>query len=141
MRIRLLLLCLPVFALGACTQVPKPEATLAGEVYYLQRSALPPEAVLSVSLQDVSLADAPAVELSKQSRPTEGRQVPLPFTLTYNPNQLKSGHRYAVSARIEVSGKLLWVTTEQHSVTLDSQASSPLRIRVEPVHTGSPIIH
>lgn len=141
MRTRPLLLCLWLLALGACTQVPQPRATLAGEVYYLQRIALPPEAVLDVSLQDVSLADAPAVELGKQSGPTEGRQVPLPFSLTYNPNQLKAGHRYAVSARIEVGGKLLWINTEQHSVTLDGQAPSPLRIRLEPVHTGAPIIH
>lgn len=45
--------------LGACQSMsPTPKASLDGEVFYLQRIALPPTATLSVSLQDVSLMDA-----------------------------------------------------------------------------------
>lgn len=67
--------------IGACSSLqPAPKATLEGEAFYLQRIALPPSAVLTVSLQDVSLADAPAVALARQSGPITG-QVPLPFKL------------------------------------------------------------
>jgi putative lipoprotein len=41
-----------------------------------------------VSLQDVSLADAPAVVLDEQKGPVKG-QVPLPFHLSYDPAQVK----------------------------------------------------
>lgn len=51
--------------LGACQSMnPAAKASLDGEVFYLQRIALPPTATFSVSLQDVSLMDAPAVTLA-----------------------------------------------------------------------------
>ena len=74
-----------------------PRATLDGEVYYLERIGLPKTATYEVSLQDVSLADAPAVTLAKQSGQIKG-QIPLPFHLTYDPAEIKPGHRYAISA-------------------------------------------
>lgn len=118
--------------LGACSNVQLPDkATLDGEVFYLQRIALPPTATLSVSLQDVSLADAPAVVLARQSGPVSG-QVPLPFHLHYDRQQIQPGHRYAISARIESEGTLLFVTTERHGVQLDGKDPQPLRIRLNP---------
>ena len=119
--------------LAACSSTPPaPKASLDGEVFYLQRIALPPTATLSVSLQDVSLADAPAVVLDEQKGPIKG-QVPLPFHLSYDPAQVKPGHRYSVSARIEVDGKLLFITTEHHAVQLDGSDPQPLKIRVDAV--------
>ncbi|SEL98870.1 putative lipoprotein [Pseudomonas sp. NFIX51] len=119
--------------LGACNSMqPASKASLDGEVFYLQRIALPPAATLSVSLQDVSLADAPAVLLAEQKGPVKG-QVPLPFHLSYDPAQVKPGHRYSVSARIEVAGKLLFVTTEHNGVKLDGSDPQPLKVRVDAV--------
>ncbi|MES2870599.1 MAG: YbaY family lipoprotein [Pseudomonadota bacterium] len=119
--------------LGACSSMtPAPQASLDGEVFYLQRIALPPTATLQVSLQDVSLADAPAVTLAQQSGPIKG-QVPLPFHLTYDPSQVKPGHTYAISARIEQDGQLLFITTERNTVDLDAKYLQPLRVRVDQV--------
>ncbi|AZE46877.1 Lipoprotein-related protein [Pseudomonas chlororaphis] len=119
--------------LGACNSMqPASKASLDGEVFYLQRIALPPAATLSVSLQDVSLADAPAVVLAEQKGPVKG-QVPLPFHLSYDPSQVKPGHRYSVSARIEMAGKLLFVTTEHNGVKLDGSDPQPLKVRVDAV--------
>lgn len=119
--------------LGACQAMhPAAKASLDGEVFYLQRIALPPAATLSVSLQDVSLADAPAVVLAEQSGPVNG-QVPLPFHLSYDPAQVKPGHRYAVSARIELDGKLMFITTEHNGVNLDGKDPQPLKLRVDAV--------
>lgn len=119
--------------LSACqSTTPAGKVGLDGEVFYLQRIALPPSATLSVSLQDVSLADAPAVVLDQQKGPVKG-QVPLPFHLSYDPAQVKPGHRYSVSARIEVNGELMFITTENHAVQLDGKDPQPLRIRVDAV--------
>lgn len=125
---------LPLIALAAllsaCSSTPLASRhSLDGEVFYLQRIALPPSAILSVSLRDVSLADAPATVLDEQSGPVKG-QVPLPFHLSYDPAQVKPGHRYAVNARIEVDGQLMFITTEQHTVRLDGSDPQPLKIRV-----------
>jgi putative lipoprotein len=122
-----------IFLLTACQHpTPAPKASLEGEVFYLQRIALPPSATLSVSLQDVSLADAPAVVLDQQKGPIKG-QVPLPFHLSYDPAQVKPGHRYSISARIEVNGELMFITTENHAVQLDGNDPQPLKIRVDAV--------
>ena len=119
--------------LGACSSVNStPQASLDGEVFYLQRIALPPTATLEVRLQDVSLADAPAVTLAKQSGQIKG-QAPLPFHLTYDPSQIKPGHTYAVSAQIEDNGQLLFITTEHNGVDLNDHTSQPLRLRMDQV--------
>ncbi|MFL1525910.1 YbaY family lipoprotein [Pseudomonas sp. O230] len=122
-----------VALLSACqTLQPTAKTSLDGEVFYLQRIALPPTATLSVILQDVSLADAPALVLNEQKGPVKG-QVPLPFHLSYDPAQVKPGHRYSVSARIELDGKLMFITTEHHAVQLDGSDPQPLKIRVDAV--------
>lgn len=120
--------------LGACTTgQPSTQASLDGEVFYLQRMALPPAATLHVSLHDVSHADSPAVSvLARQSGPVDG-QIPLPFHLEYDPKQVRSGHVYAVSARIELEGKLLFINTRQYAVALNGEDPQPLRIRLDSV--------
>lgn len=119
--------------MSACqSMAPATKTSLDGEVFYLQRIALPPNATLTVSLQDVSLADAPALVLDEQKGPVKG-QVPLPFHLSYDPVQVNPGHRYSVSARIEVDGKLIFITTEHHAVQLNGSDPQPLKIRVDAV--------
>ena len=129
----LALFAAPLLAAGllsACAS-QAPTASVTGEVFYLQRMALPPQAVLSVTLQDVSLADAPSIELARQQGPVNG-QVPLPFRLDYNPQQVDLRHRYSVSARIELDGRLLFISTQHYGVKLDG-SDQPLRIRLDPV--------
>ncbi|WP_077044284.1 YbaY family lipoprotein [Pseudomonas sp. KK4] len=117
--------------LTACQHpTPAPKASLDGEVFYLQRIALPPTAILSVSLQDISLADAPAKVIDEQRGPVKG-QVPLPFHLTYDPAQIEPNHRYSINARIEDHGNLLFITTENHTVRLDGSDPQPLKVRVD----------
>lgn len=117
--------------LTACQHpTPAPKASLDGEVFYLQRIALPPTATLSVSLQDISLADAPAKVIDEQRGPIKG-QVPLSFHLTYDPQKIEPNHRYSINARIEVDGKLLFITTENHAVRLDGTDPQPVKVRVD----------
>ncbi|AIR89757.1 YbaY family lipoprotein [Pseudomonas cremoricolorata] len=129
---KLLALCCASLLAACSSNAPAPTASLAGEVFYLQRIALPPAATLSVSLQDVSLADAPATTLASQAGPVKGN-VPLPFELNYDPSQIKPGHRYAINARIELEGKLLFTNTQQQSVRLNGHDPQPLRIKLDQV--------
>jgi putative lipoprotein len=128
---RLSLIVLSALIAACSSMQPPAKATLEGEAFYLQRIALPPSAVLTVSLQDVSLADAPAVALARQSGPITG-QVPLPFKLEYDLAQVKPGHRYSVSARVEADGHLLFISTQHHGVALDGKDEQPMRIRMDP---------
>ena len=85
-------------------------ATLHGSVFYLQRIALDPAAEVTVTLQDVSRADAPAVPIAATTFRSEGRQVPLPFELTYELARIDEQATYSLAARIQKDGELLWST-------------------------------
>jgi len=84
---------------------------LTGTINYLPRIALPADATVTVTLQDVSLADAPAVVIGEQVFVTRGAQVPLPFTISYAVNAIEPSGLYSVRARInDAEGRLLFVT-------------------------------
>ncbi|MCF7531109.1 YbaY family lipoprotein [Pseudomonas petrae] len=127
-----ILLTLMATVLAACAHAPDNlPGSVDGEVFYLQRMALPPTATLKVTLQDVTLADAPAQILASQNGPIKG-QVPLPFHLTYDQKQVQPGHIYSVSARIEADGKLLMISTERYTVDLTLDEKPPVKIRLSP---------
>jgi putative lipoprotein len=67
---------------------------VTGSVSYRERIALPPDAVIQVSLLDVSLMDVAAKLISEQTiKPRHS--VPVPFALEYHPR----GHRRAHDLR------------------------------------------
>ncbi len=97
--------------------------TVTGSITYRERIALPPSAQIEVRLDDVSLADAPARNLARQAFAADGKQVPLPFTLTVDRAQLDPRHSYAVSARIsDASGRLMFITDTRNSVAFDGRS-------------------
>ncbi len=91
-------------------------ATVSGTVTYLQRIALPPHATVVVKLEEVSRADAPSVMLDEQVIETNGQQVPIPFTLTYDPAKIQQRFRYVVRAQIFYGDRLRWTSTKIYSV-------------------------
>lgn len=93
--------------------------TIEGEVFYRERIALPPDAEILVQLADVSLADAPARIIAEQTIKPAG-QVPVPFSLSFDPEELKSGRSYALQARITVGGTLWFITDTRNTVDPDA---------------------
>lgn len=121
----------PAVAVSAAVAPAEP-ATLAGSVWYRQRSALPEGAVVEVSLLDVSRADAPAIVLAQtQIAPTT--QVPIAFTLHYDAGQIRPGHSYALQAKILLGDTLLFISTEHYGVLTRDAPNSGVQVRVDPV--------
>lgn len=119
---------MPLAALGvlglltACATGPvsSPRAStgdlrVSGTLSYSQRVALPPGSDVIVQLRDVSRMDARADVLAEQ-RFTTRSQVPLPFELTVSPGKIDPRMRYAVAARIEQGGKLLFINDRIYPV-------------------------
>lgn len=105
------------------------DATLSGTVTYRPRIALPPNAVLSVKLLDVSLADAPSVMLAETRVGTDGDQVPLPFPLDYDSADIEARHRYVIRAEIfDASGVLLWTTDTAYPVLTNGAPTDDVEI-------------
>ena len=112
----LLTLTPPAFAAQAPgTGGGKAIPVITGSVFYRERIALPPDAALEVTVEDVSRADAPAPIIG-QLRVMPTGQVPISFETPYDPNRVEPGHRYAVRARILVGDRLLYTTTQQFPV-------------------------
>jgi putative lipoprotein len=113
-----------VLFLFGCTSTPVVPATgagtatskVTGSVTYRERIALPPSAVITVQLVDVSLADAPAVLIAEQVITTAGRQVPFEFALEYDASRIQPSHTYAVQVRIENGDQLLFISDEMNPV-------------------------
>jgi uncharacterized lipoprotein YbaY len=110
-------------------------AMVTGTVTYPQRIALPPDATLVVKLEDISRADAPATVIAEQTLVTAGQQVPLPFSLTYDPKLINPRYRYAVRAQIFYGDELRWTSTRLYPVITDEHPAE-VEILIEPIETG-----
>ncbi|MCU6389639.1 YbaY family lipoprotein [Enterobacter quasiroggenkampii] len=117
-------------ALSACAgksaQVPVPAAdpngintlsqqsiqqpNVSGTIWIKQKVALPPDAVLTVTLSDASLADAPSKVVAQRAVRTEGKQAPFSFVLPYNPSDVQPNARILLSAAVTINGKLVFIT-------------------------------
>ncbi|EEX92727.1 lipoprotein-related protein [Vibrio orientalis CIP 102891 = ATCC 33934] len=104
--------------------------SITGTLAYRERIALPDDAVVTITLQDISLADAPAKVIAKHRFETAGSQVPFEFDLAYDPAKIEARHRYSVSARIEVNGKLKFITDTSYPVVTDADKTDNVDLRL-----------
>jgi uncharacterized lipoprotein YbaY/heat shock protein HslJ len=110
----------------------QPDGVLTGTVTYQERVALPPGSIIEVQLQDVSRADAPATVIASQTITTTGENVPIPFTLTYDPAEIDPRFTYALSVRITVEGQLRWINTEHDGVLTRGAPLTGVEVVVQP---------
>jgi putative lipoprotein len=103
------------FALAAQSAPPSApsasgSATITGSAMYRERIALPPAAVLEATLEDSSLADAPAIKIASTKHDRPGNP-PFRFTITYDPAKIVDSHSYSVRVTITLDGKLMFTST------------------------------
>jgi putative lipoprotein len=132
MKYRLISVCCSAaLGLPACTTTPTTTApetasapvaapvvkdSVTGTVAYRERIALPPAAVVRLQLQDVSRQDAAATIIDSVTIRPNGKQVPIPFTLRYDPARIQENSTYSVQARITVDDNLLFVNDVSYPV-------------------------
>jgi putative lipoprotein len=118
--------------LGPDGETPGQPLAVTGEVLYRERIAMPEGAVVTVRVSDVSRADAPADVIGEQVIETPGN-VPVKFSVGYDPAKIQPGHTYAVSARIEVNGQLMWINTTHIPVITNGNPTSDVAVLVQRV--------
>jgi putative lipoprotein len=110
---------------------------VTGTVVYMQKIALPPNAAIEIKMQDIS-AGAPKTVAETVFAPA-GKQVPIPFQLSYNPADINQAHTYQVLANINVNGKPMFVTnTPLHVVTQGAPSQVSLLLQPAPTQTAAP---
>lgn len=106
-------------------QVEEPQAvvtqTVTGSVGYRERIALPPTAVITVTLEDVSLADTLSKTISEQTFKAADKSSPFNYALDFKTADIKANHRYSVRATIMVDGKLRFTTDTNYAVITDQE--------------------
>ena len=91
---------------------------------YRERIMLPPGHVLTVRVEDVSLADAPAKVLAETSEPLTGAP-PYRVTLGFPTSQIDPRHTYAARAEIrDAAGALVFVTDTHHAILTNGAPAS-----------------
>jgi len=89
--------------------LPPPANWISGHVTYRERVALPADAELRVLLVDASPQDSASAPVADTVIKTDGRQVPLPFVLRFDPRRIDRRHDYAIRATI-TAGQLTFTT-------------------------------
>src|SRR5688500_5207934 len=89
---------------------------ITGAVTYRERIALPPNAVVTVRLEDIGAADR-ATELVSELRFVTGtQQVPFSFRLPYVDSAIQRGRRYQVRASIHSESQLMFASSAAYNV-------------------------
>jgi uncharacterized lipoprotein YbaY len=133
--------CGAVLALAACsaptpngeTATPAPgTVSVSGRVAWPASEALPPDAMLTVRVEDVSRAGAPATTLAQSTEPLGAREGPVAFRLPVPMAAIDPRMRYAVRATITVGADLRFTTTT-HQPVLTQGAPNEVELKLDAV--------
>lgn len=102
------------------------------DVLYLQRIGLPNGVTVSLTLADISRQDVAAAPLASQTLRSNSN-VPFNFQLRYDSRVVDDTMTYALQARIEHEGRLLFTNTQHCLVALDGSEA-----KVSMILQGSP---
>lgn len=125
-----ILIIIGIFLFGGKNNKTESVATITGSVMYLERMALPENSTVTVILQDISKTDIAAEKIAEQVIATEGKQVPIPFSISYDANKIKPANTYSLFAKIESGEDLLWVSTEHTPVITNNNPTSDIEMRL-----------
>lgn len=108
------------------------DATIVkGNVFYRERMALPANAYVSVRLEEVGAADAPSRVVSEVGYMTGGKNVPLPYQLTWMPGVQDSRNKYYVRATISVDGKVMFRSVDSYEVAAGIKKNTDILVKRE----------
>jgi putative lipoprotein len=104
---------------------------IEGSVWYRERMLPPPDAKVIVTLEDVARMDVSSELIAVTSFDLQGGP-PWAFALEYDPAKIHEKGRYALRARIEANGRLIFTSTE-HIPAFGRTPDQPVKIMVSQV--------
>ncbi|MCE9993406.1 YbaY family lipoprotein [Enterobacter asburiae] len=114
--------------INTLTQQTIQQPNVSGTIWIRQKVALPPDAVLTVTLSDASLADAPSKVISQRAVRTEGKQAPFSFVLPYTPSEVQPNARILLSAAVTINDKLVFITDTVQEVINNGGVKADLNL-------------
>ncbi len=113
---------------------PVQPTAVKGTVNKEDRSALPADAVVEVSLLDTGKQDTSAPILKQQVIALNGQQLPVEFSLDYDMAAIDPASTYSVQARVLLAdGTLLYISQEAFNVITQDNPVEGVEVWVEAV--------
>ena len=103
----------PVPVVSATSNQP----VISGAVYVRQRIALPPGAVLTVTLSDASGGNGPTKVLAQKVTRLSGQQAPFHYRLPFNAGDVSSQGQVLLSAAITLNGRVIFAADSLQAVS------------------------
>ena len=104
-----------LLALTVAVPVMGQDTAIRGTATYRERIAMPPNAVFEATLEDVSLADAPAVIMGRVRIESPGNP-PIHFEIPYDADRIETNRSYSVRGRVTVDDRLMFITDQMYPV-------------------------
>ena len=134
-----LMLVALLFGCGTHSSQAPGLSSVSGVVTYRERMMLPPDAVVTVTLLDVSKQDVAAQQIATETL-TPKTAPPFAFELSYDPALVQPGMRYALRADVRLGDRLLF-TTDTHIDPFANPGSVEILLkRVSASKQGAPLL-
>ncbi|QYM96904.1 hypothetical protein FGI04_13560 [Dickeya ananatis] len=101
---------------------------VTGTVNIRQKIALPPDSVLTVTVSDATIPDAPSKVISQRVIRTEGQQAPFRFVLPYNPSEIRPDARILLSAAVAIDNRVTLITEHVMPVVTNGVNNADLNL-------------
>jgi putative lipoprotein len=108
---------------------PPKKARVSGTIEFKGEAKFEADTVARVTLQDVSLEDAPAKKIAEQVI-KDLKKFPIPFEVEYDPAVIEKGHTYAVQVRIETKDRLDYINDTRVEVISRGKPSKDVQVPV-----------
>jgi putative lipoprotein len=119
------------------TRAPRDQATVNGTITYRERVALPETARVELQILDVTDEDAEPTLVSEKRMDAPG-QVPIAFSIGYDPRSIDANHTYALRVKIRV-GDELWFASPFDVRVLTAGNPSHAELQLDRISAGVPI--
>ena len=86
-----------------------------------------------VKLLDVSRVDAPSQVVAEATIAADGRQLPIPFALNYDADQIDATHYYMLLVTISTGGELGWFNPQAVWALTYGNPAGNISVPVQPV--------
>jgi putative lipoprotein len=108
---------------------PPKKGKVSGTIEFKGEAQFGPDTVARVTLQDVSLEDAPAKKVAEQVI-KDLKKFPIPFEVEYDPAAIQKGHTYAVQVRIETKDRLDYINDTRVEVISGGKPTRDVKVPV-----------
>jgi putative lipoprotein len=85
-------------------------AQLTGTISYREKIALPSGSEVTAQIRDITSGQSQVIAETKIT--TQGENVPVSFTINYNPMKISEERNYDIYATIAVDGQTKWVNVD-----------------------------